>query len=386
MQIEQLLQETISRKASDLHLSVGLAPMVRQFGSLQVLTHPPITLDDMLTCFKRILSEALYNKLIQEGQVDFAYEIPGIGRFRGNGYRQSRGISAAFRIIPSKIASLDSIGLPDQVRQQCQKHAGLVLITGPTGSGKSTTLASIIDHLNNTKKSHIITIEDPIEFVHQSRGCLVHQRQVGDHTGSFSSALRAALREDPDIILVGEMRDLETIELALTAAETGHMVFGTLHTRGAAKTLDRIISVFPANQQNQIRTMAAESIRAIVSQILLPKADQKGMIPAFEILVMTPGIQNLIRETKIYQIPSAIQTGSRVGMRSLEQSLKKLLLDKMITAESAQEYLPHPVLESGDDPATQSNQPAPSPDGHNRAQIPPPRPAPSKSIFRFSDK
>jgi twitching motility protein PilT len=380
MEIQNLLRETVIIKGSDLHLSVGLRPMVRLYGNLKALDHPVLQISDMEQMLQSILSPALFSKLQKEGQVDFAYEIPGIGRFRGNGFRQARGLSGAFRAIPQKIIPLESLGLPEQVRQQCQKRAGLILVTGPTGSGKSTTLAAIVDHLNQTKKSHILTIEDPIEFVHQSKLCLIHQRQIGEHSQTFAAALRAALREDPDIILVGEMRDLETIELALTAAETGHLVLGTLHTRGAAKTLDRIISVFPSNQQNQVRTMAAESIRAIVSQVLLTRTDQLGMIAAYEILIMTPGIQNLVRETKIYQIPSAIQTGSRLGMRSMEQSLKKLILEKIITAESAQEYLTTSITDAVDEVSGSSV--------HSQSEIKPKpvqpqKPPQSRTFFRL---
>ena len=339
MDLDFLLKETINRRSSDLHLSAGMRPMLRIFGELRPMEHPVLTKADIENVCHQILPEVMFDRLKDEGQVDFAYTISGLGRFRGNAFQQARGLSLAFRAIPEKILPLEDLELPEYFRMQCLKRSGLILITGPTGSGKSTTLAAIIDHLNRNKNAHIITVEDPIEFVHQSKRCLIHQRQIGEHSRSFGDALRSALREDPDIILVGEMRDLETIELALTAAETGHLVFGTLHTRNSAKTIDRMINVFPSNQQNQIRAMAAESLRAIISQVLLPRCDQPGMIPGFEILVMTSGIQNLIRESKIYQIPSAIQTGARFGMRSMEQSLKKLVLDQKVKPEIVAEFL-----------------------------------------------
>ncbi len=338
LDLDELLVETTKLNASDLHLSVGLKPLIRIYGNLKTLDHPVIDKTELRNVIKQVISESMYDQFKREGQIDFAYSIPGIGRFRGNYFRQARGESAAFRVISENILPLESLGLPEQIRQQIERRSGLILITGPTGSGKSTTLAAMINHLNTVKNAHILTIEDPIEYVHRSKSCLIHQRQIGLHSSSFSKALRAALREDPDIIMVGEMRDLETIELTLTAAETGHLVFGTLHTRSAAKTLDRLISAFPANQQNQVRTMAAESIRAIVSQVLLPRIDKPGMVPAFEILVMTSGVQNLVREMKIYQIPSAIQTGAVWGMRSMEQSLRKLVLEKIVDAETAREF------------------------------------------------
>jgi twitching motility protein PilT len=265
--------------------------------------------------------------------LDFSLELKGFARFRVNAFRQQRGEGVVFRVIPSKILSLEQLGLPKGLREVCLNERGLVLVTGPTGSGKSTTLAAMIDIINNYLKGHIITIEDPIEFMHESKKCLMNQREVGSHTHSFANALRAALREDPDIILVGEMRDLETISLALTAAETGHLVFSTLHTSGAAKTVDRVIDVFPAAQQGQIRAQFSESIQAIISQVLLKRRDGRGLVPAVEVMIGTPAVRNLIREAKVAQLPSAIQTGQKFGMISLDQSLKELVARNIVDKE-----------------------------------------------------
>ncbi|HEX7372939.1 MAG TPA: type IV pilus twitching motility protein PilT, partial [Thermodesulfobacteriota bacterium] len=266
-------------------------------------------------------------------ELDFSIELKNIARFRVNAFRQARGEAVVFRVIPSKILTMEELGLPKVLREVCKTERGLVLVTGPTGSGKSTTLASMIDVINNVLKGHIITIEDPIEFVHESKSCLINQRELGAHTLAFANALRSALREDPDIILVGEMRDLETISLALTAAETGHLVFSTLHTSGAPKTVDRIIDVFPAEQQEQIRAQFAESIQAIISQVLLKRRDGRGLVPALEIMIGTPAVRNLIRENKVAQLPSAIQTGQKFGMISLDQSLKDLVSRSIVEKE-----------------------------------------------------
>jgi len=275
-------------------------------------------------------------KVFEEtGDLDFGYEIPGLARYRCNFFMQKYGIGAVFRQIPSEILTAEQLGLPPIFKKMAMMEKGLVLVTGPTGSGKSTTLAAIIDHANKVRKDHILTVEDPIEFVHRSQGCIVNHREVGTHTKSFASALRGALREDPDIILVGEMRDLETISLALEAASTGHLVFGTLHTQSAAKTVDRVIDVFPANQQSQIRTTLSESLKAVIAQNLFKRADKKGRIAALEIMICIPAIGNLIRESKTFQIPSSIQTGKKFGMQSLDDAILELLQNGKITAEDA---------------------------------------------------
>lgn len=340
--IDQLLKATVSNGGSDLHLSVGMPPLIRKYGDLVPFKHEVITEKAIADMCRSVMTDRMMKTFQENLQLDFAYEIDGVGRFRGNAYMQTRGTSMAFRAIPQKIRNLETLGLSPGVIEQFSKRSGLILVTGPTGSGKSTTLAAIVDYINHRQKGHIITVEDPVEFIHECDKCLIHQRQIGTHATSFAAALKSALREDPDVILVGEMRDFETIELALTAAETGHLVLATLHTRNASKTLDRIIAVFPSEQQNQIRNMAAESIRAVISQVLLPRDDKNGMISAYEILISTSGIKNMIRENKIYQIPSAIQTGSRLGMRSMEQSIRKLLLDKVITREVAGEVIKMP--------------------------------------------
>jgi twitching motility protein PilT len=275
-------------------------------------------------------------KLFEEtGDIDFGYEIPDVGRFRANFFNQKYGVAAVFRQIPSKILSAEQLGLPPILKKFAMLHKGLVLVTGPTGSGKSTTLAAIMDYANRERRDHIITVEDPIEFVHKSQGCLVNHREVGMHTKSFAAALRGALREDPDIILVGEMRDLETIELALTAAATGHLVFGTLHTPSAAKTIDRVIDVFPGGQQNQIRNTLSEGLKGVVAQNLFRRTDIKGRVAALEILVVTPAIANLIREAKTYQIPGMLQVGKKYGMQTLDDAIMDLLSKKMISPEDA---------------------------------------------------
>jgi twitching motility protein PilT len=275
-------------------------------------------------------------KVFEEaGDIDFAYEIPGLARYRANFFRQLNGIGAVFRLIPSNIMTADQLGLPPVITQLAMLQKGLVLVTGPTGSGKSTTLAAVVDYANKHRKDHIITVEDPVEFVHRSQGCIVNHREVGRHTRSFATALRAALREDPDIILVGEMRDLETIQLAIEAAATGHLVFGTLHTQSAAKTVDRIIDVFPANQQEQIRSTLADSLKGVVAQTLFKRIDVKGRCAALEILICTPACANLIRESKTFQIPSVIQTGRKYGMQSLDNAIEDLLKKGWIGAEEA---------------------------------------------------
>jgi twitching motility protein PilT len=322
--MEQLLRETTEKGASDLHLSSGLPPLLRIHGDLARTEHPALAPDDVTALVNTIMTEKQREVFQAEHEVDFACELPGKGRFRVNVFVHSRGPGAVLRTIPTQIPSLDSLQMPHILKELCTRERGLIVVTGPTGSGKSTTLAAMVDVINQTWDAHILTVEDPIEFVHPPKRCLVNQREVGPHTGSFSNALRSALREDPDVILIGEMRDLETISLALTAAETGHLVFGTLHTSSAPKTIDRIIDVFPAGQQGQIRTMLAESLEAVVAQTLLKKKGG-GRVAAAEILIGVPAVRNLIRENKLHQIPSMMQTGQRVGMQTLEMGLADLV-------------------------------------------------------------
>ncbi|HEY0015947.1 MAG TPA: type IV pilus twitching motility protein PilT [Longimicrobium sp.] len=324
--IDQFLNLLIQHSGSDLHLSCGGPPQLRVHGHLQRVQFRDLTEADLNTLVSEIITPAQLARYQATHDLDFAYEIPGTARFRGNFFRQHRGPGAVFRIIPSRIPSADEIGLPDAIRRFTDLNKGLVLVTGPTGSGKSTTLAAMVDLINGTRPEHILTIEDPIEFVHQNKKALVNQREVGPHTESFAAALKAALREDPDVILVGEMRDRETIALALTAAETGHLVFGTLHTNSAHKTVDRIIDTFPGDLQQQVRAMLAESLRGVVAQQLLRTKGGKGRVAAHEIMVGTAAVSNLIREAKTYQIPSIIQTGKRDGMIQMDQSILALLM------------------------------------------------------------
>ncbi len=333
MDISELLLFVNKEGGSDLHISAGEPPMLRILGEIKRIEIPPLSREELHIMLYDVLNDHQRKKFEETHELDFSLELKGIARFRVNAFRQQRGEGAVFRVIPSKIKSLEQLGLPKSLREVCMNERGLVLVTGPTGSGKSTTLASMIDILNNSLKGHIITIEDPIEFLHESKKCLINQREVGAHTHSFANALRAALREDPDIILVGEMRDLETISLALTAAETGHLVFSTLHTSGASKTVDRVIDVFPAAQQGQIRTQFAESVQAIISQVLLKRKDGRGLVPALEVMIGTAAVRNLIRESKAAQLPSAIQTGQKFGMISLDQSMKELVSRNIVDRE-----------------------------------------------------
>jgi twitching motility protein PilT len=330
--MQELLRETAAKGGSDLHLSTGEPPLVRLHGDLVRTQHPKLEAAAVTELVHSIMSPVQRATFEKEHDVDFACELPGEGRFRVNVFMHSRGPGAVLRMIPSKIPSLESLDLPPILKELCTRERGLVLVTGPTGSGKSTTLAAMVDVINQTWDAHILTVEDPIEFVHQPKRCLVNQREVGPHTGSFSNALRSALREDPDVILIGEMRDLETISLALTAAETGHLVFGTLHTSSAPKTIDRIIDVFPAGQQGQIRTMLAESLEAVIAQTLLKKKGG-GRIAACEILVGAPAVRNLIREGKLHQIPSMMQTGQRAGMQTLDMALAELVKRGVVDRE-----------------------------------------------------
>jgi twitching motility protein PilT len=333
MDISELLLFVHKEGASDLHISAGEQPMARIHGEMRRIEVPTLSKEELHVMLYDILNDQQRKKFEEFHELDFSIELKGIARFRVNAFRQTRGEAVVFRVIPTNIMSLEELGLPKSLREVCKNERGLVLVTGPTGSGKSTTLASMIDVINNDLKGHIITIEDPIEFVHDSKMCLINQRELGAHTLSFANALRSALREDPDIILVGEMRDLDTISLALTAAETGHLVFSTLHTSGAPKTVDRVIDVFPGEQQGQIRSQFAESIQAIVSQTLLKRRDGRGLVPAIEVMIGTPAVRNLIRESKVAQLPSAIQTGQKFGMISLDQSLRDLVSRNIVDKE-----------------------------------------------------
>jgi twitching motility protein PilT len=333
--IDALFNMMKEQGASDLHLSTGNPPIFRQRGDMVRLNFKSLGHDELKAILFEILSEKQQAHFNETKDLDFAYEVPGVARFRGNILMQYRGIAAVFRIIPTKILSADELGLPEGVRRMTNFKKGLVLVTGPTGSGKSTTLAGMIDLINTTRKEHILTFEDPLEFIHENKMSLMNQRQIGEHTESFASALKAALREDPDVILVGEMRDLTTIQLAMSAAETGHLVFGTLHTSTAAKTVDRIIDVFPTDQQEQVRAMLSESLKGVICQQLLKTADGKGRVAALEIMLGTPAIGNLIREGKTFQIPSIMQTAKKDGMQLLDQHLLDLLKTKTVNPEEA---------------------------------------------------
>jgi twitching motility protein PilT len=328
----KLMQE---QGASDLHMVAGSQPILRIRGEIERVKYKELDNDELKVMLYEITPPHKIKLFEETGDIDFAYEIPGLGRYRANFFYQKNGIGAVFRLIPSEILTVDQLGLPPIVKKFAMLDRGLVLVTGPTGSGKSTTLAAIVDHANRNRKHHILTIEDPIEFVHKNINCVINHREVGTHTKSFATALRGALREDPDIILVGEMRDLETIALAIEAASTGHLVLGTLHTSSATKTVDRIIDIFPAEQQPQIRATLADSLKGVVAQNLFKRIDTKGMCAALEILVGTPAVANLIREGKTYQIPSAIQTGIKYGMQSLDMAIMHLLEKKWISAEEA---------------------------------------------------
>jgi twitching motility protein PilT len=328
------------QKASDLHLSTGNPPILRIHGDLHRVDYPALEADGLKAMLYEIAPEYKIKNFEETGDVDFGYEIPSVSRFRANFFNQKNGIAAVFRQIPSKVLSFEDFEkletpLPAVLKKFCMLERGLVLVTGPTGSGKSTTLAAMLDYANKNRRDHIITVEDPIEFVHESKNCLVNHREVGIHTQSFASALRGALREDPDIILVGEMRDLETIELAITAASTGHLVFGTLHTPSASKTVDRIIDVFPSEQQNKIRATLSESLRGVVAQNLFRRVDKKGRVAALEILVFTTAIANLIREGKTHQLPGMIQVGKKLGNAPLDDSIMEHLKMKRVSPEEA---------------------------------------------------
>src|SRR5436305_4992601 len=332
--IDDLLEQMVARGASDLHVTVGTPPAIRLRGHLERIEGAEsLTADNTQQLLYRVLSSEQQKQLEIKRQLDFAYAVPGVARFRVNVFFQREALGAAFRVIPHDIKSLEELGLPASLHAFTDKPRGLVLVTGPTGSGKSTTLAAIIDEINRTRSDHILTIEDPIEFVHKHKRCIVNQREIGPDATSFADALRAALRQDPDVILVGEMRDLETISTALTAAETGHLVFGTLHTQSAPSTIDRIIDVFPAEQQEQVRIQIASSLQGVVTQALLPTADGIGRVPALEILLPDDAVRNLIRQGKVEQIYSVMQTNSGRGMQTMEQALADLIQHRVVDVE-----------------------------------------------------
>ena len=335
MNTQHLLVQCLARGASDLHLSSGVSAMLRVDGDLIPLSEQVLTHADIHAALMSIMSSAQQLQFSQNLECDFSLDLAGVSRFRVNVFQQARGVSAVFRVIPHHIPSLQALHAPAIFSQLMQSSRGLVLVTGPTGSGKSTTLAAMIHALNQSQRKHIVTLEDPIEFVHTPQQCLIQQREVGTHTHSFANALRAALREDPDVILVGELRDLETIRLAITAAETGHLVLGTLHTSSAAKTMDRIVDVFPAEEKNMARSMLSESLNAVISQVLCKRKDGDGRVAAYEVMMGTPGVRNLIREGKVAQLYSAIQTGRGVGMQTLDQSLLALVQQGLIDVQEA---------------------------------------------------
>ena len=344
MDISEILTFTKEQGASDLHISSGEPPIIRIHGDIQKVDMPSLSQEEVHTMLYDILNDQQRKIFEEKKEIDFALDMKGIARYRINAFYQSKGEAIVFRTIPTEIMSLEELNLPKILADLTEKTKGLILVTGPTGSGKSTTLAAMIDYINQNKRLHILTIEDPIEFVYEPKLCLINQRELGTNTHSFANALRSALREDPDVILVGEMRDLETISLAMTAAETGHLVFGTLHTSSAAKTVDRVVDVFPPEQQSQIRTMFSESIIAVITQNLLKKKDGKGRVAALEIMIGTPAVRNLIREGKVAQIPGMMQTGKQFGMQTMDATLVDMLKQGVVSKEVVIPYLTNPSV------------------------------------------
>ncbi|QMT33293.1 type IV pilus twitching motility protein PilT [Conchiformibius steedae DSM 2580] len=344
MQITDLLAFGVKNKASDLHLSAGLPPMIRVHGDIRRINLPEMSSEDVGNMISSVMNDQQRKSYQQNLETDFSFELPSVARFRVNAFNTNRGPAAVFRTIPSKVLTLEELKAPRVFQKIADTPRGLVLVTGPTGSGKSTTLAAMIDYVNQNHPGHILTIEDPIEFVHQSKKSLVNQRELHEHTHSFANALKSALREDPDIILVGEMRDPETIGLALTAAETGHLVFGTLHTTSAAKTVDRIIDVFPAGEKEMVRSMLSESLRAVIAQTLMKTKDGNGRVAAHEILISTAAVRNLIRENKIAQLGSVLQTGQNFGMQTLDQCLQDLVRRGVVSLEAARAKAANPDM------------------------------------------
>jgi twitching motility protein PilT len=335
MEISELLAFSVKNKASDLHLSAGLPPMIRVHGDIRRINVPALNNQEVRAMVYDIMSDSQRKAYEAHLEVDFSFELRDVARFRVNAFNQERGAAAVFRTSPSMVLTLEQLEAPKIFKEIADTPRGIVLVTGPTGSGKSTTLAAMVDYVNENLYGHILTIEDPIEFVHKSKKCLINQREVGPHTHGFSEALRSALREDPDVVLVGEMRDLETIRLALTAAETGHLVFGTLHTSSAAKTIDRIVDVFPAAEKEMVRSMLSESLRSVISQTLLKRKDGSGRVAVHEIMLGTPAIRNLIRENKVAQMYSSIQTGQSLGMQTLDQALTEMVRRNVIASADA---------------------------------------------------
>jgi len=342
--IQELLKFTVSANASDLHISAGSVPMIRVHGQMKKLNLPRSTEEEVRELIYSTMNHAQKAIFEEKLEIDFSTKLDDNTRFRVNAFHQINGLGVAFRVIPNEIKSFDELNLPDVLSRLAMRQKGLILVTGPTGSGKSTTLATMVDYINEHKHCHIITVEDPIEYVHTSKNSLINQRELGHDTWSFTAALRSALREDPDVILVGEMRDLETVSLALTAAETGHLVLATLHTSSATKSIDRIIDMFPKEQQSQVRSMLSESIQAVIAQTLLPMKDGNGRVPALEIMIANAAVRNLIREEKTYQIPSIIQSGTKEGMQSLDQSLYNHVMNGLIDRNVAQEVADNPKM------------------------------------------
>jgi twitching motility protein PilT len=342
--IQELLKFTVEAEASDLHISAGSVPMVRVHGQMRKLNLPKMSVEEVQKLIFSTMNDSQITLFKEKLEIDFSTKLSDDTRFRVNAFHQVNGLACAFRVIPNVIKSFEELNLPEVISRLAHRHKGLILVTGPTGSGKSTTLATMIDHINESRHCHIITVEDPIEFVHFSKNSLINQRELGHDTWSFTAALRSALREDPDVILVGEMRDLETVQLALTSAETGHLVLATLHTSSATKSIDRIIDMFPKEQQGQVRSMLSESLQAVVAQTLLPRKDEAGRVPALEIMIANAAVRNLIREEKTYQIPSVIQAGTKEGMQSKDQSLYNHVMNGLLDRKVAEDVADNPKM------------------------------------------